>query len=619
MVITASRIATEDADATFATEVHSREDIERSGASSLFDYLARNTSVQVRPRYGNSMAPAIDVRGYGLGDGYQNVVISIDGRRMNNIDMTPQLVGSIPLSDIERIEITKGSGSVIYGDGAMAGSIQIITKPRSGASVSGYLGSDDSRGASVSVGAVHKRLSVSAALDHATTDGAKDPDSSGHTNESESNTWRAALSGKPLDGLELEAKASHTYFDTRYVGKLTNAEFRRDPAQDTGSDYTWQQVSEDVWGLGAEFELADGVKLRYSHSELERDSVFVNSGYATQVDSTYDEISAHGAFGPLELVVGWQSNDSERMTLSNRARTAKKNDAAYIQANATLGALTLSAGGRREVVSYSHKPLGAVGISDDHKLYAWDIGANVGITDAWTVFANYNSAYQAPDVDRFFRTNFSTGVANFNGFIEPAEVKTFNLGTHWTGAGHRIKANVFHARLKNEIYYDQGNFTNTNLDRSHKYGFEFQDHWQLTQTVAGVLNYTWVRAKIDREDGGNGAYDGKDLPGVPTHGLLIGGDWQFSERSNIRLTHTWRSQTWAIGDFENNNNQKQGAYNSTDVLYRYEVKALGAKRLMATLGVNNLFEARNGIWTRDDSIYPTDFKRTWRIGVQADF
>ena len=68
------------------------------------------------------------MRGFGLNQGYRSLVITVDGRRLNNIDLSPQNLSSVPLGNIERIEITKGSGSVIYGDSAMAGAIHIFTK-----------------------------------------------------------------------------------------------------------------------------------------------------------------------------------------------------------------------------------------------------------------------------------------------------------------------------------------------------------------------------------------------------------------------------------------------------------------------------------------------------------
>ena len=80
------------------------------------------------------------MRGYGSENGFQNIVITVDGQRLNNIDLSPQLIGAIPLGNIERIEISKGSGSVVYGDGAMAGAIQIYTKNKTGVTVSSSLG-----------------------------------------------------------------------------------------------------------------------------------------------------------------------------------------------------------------------------------------------------------------------------------------------------------------------------------------------------------------------------------------------------------------------------------------------------------------------------------------------
>jgi len=37
-------------------------------------------------------------------------------------------VGKISIDNIERIEVVKGSGSLLYGSGAMAGTVNIITK-----------------------------------------------------------------------------------------------------------------------------------------------------------------------------------------------------------------------------------------------------------------------------------------------------------------------------------------------------------------------------------------------------------------------------------------------------------------------------------------------------------
>jgi len=118
VIVTANGLPTKDSDATYASEVHDRAMIEASGAASLYDYLARNTSLNVMPGYGNKNAPLLDMRGYGTEAGFQNLVVVVDGYRLNNIDQAPAYLGGVPLEAVESIEISKGSGSVLFGDGA---------------------------------------------------------------------------------------------------------------------------------------------------------------------------------------------------------------------------------------------------------------------------------------------------------------------------------------------------------------------------------------------------------------------------------------------------------------------------------------------------------------------
>ena len=128
VIVSATKIKTKDTKATYASEVYTRENIEQSGAVSLYEFLNQNTSIPVMPSYGNKFNQLIDMRGFGLTDGFKNVAIIVNGRRFNNIESVPQQLSDIGINNIQRIEITKGSGSVVRGDGATGGSIQIYTR-----------------------------------------------------------------------------------------------------------------------------------------------------------------------------------------------------------------------------------------------------------------------------------------------------------------------------------------------------------------------------------------------------------------------------------------------------------------------------------------------------------
>ena len=613
VVVSATRVDMQDQDAPYASEVHTREDIERSGVSSLYEYLAQQTSLQVTPSYGNRYTPQISMRGYGNANGHQNVVISVDGRRLNNIDMAPQLIGSISVADVERIEITKGSGSVLYGDGATAGTIQIYTKAREGVSLDAYAGNYGARGAVASAGIVRDRFDLSATLDHSRFGGFSDKDPSGHRDQSEANTWRFAAGGKPIDALRLDFEAGASRIDTRYPSSLSLTQFQTDPGMNKGRNYTRQKLDTDHWSLGADYALNPEWRLSAQHHDEDKMSKYPVSGWTSDYRYLSDEIALQFSRGGLALNAGVHRFDGERS--QSDSVTTKENLGWYVQGQYALDALTLSGGVRRERVEYAYKPDAGKSLDADDSLTSWEVGANYRIDPALSVFATYSDAFLTPDIDRFFSTDWDTYEVIFNGFIEPAQARTVTVGLNHLTDRNRLKLSVFHARLENEIYLEPISYMNTNIDKSHKYGVEVQDSLQITPNVTGLVNYAWTRAIIDREADGGGAYDGKELPGVSRHSLVAGFNVRVTDKGNLNLSHTWRSKAWAADDFDNDNMQKQRAYQSTDVAYRHRL----TKEAEVYAAVTNFFDRENGLWVRDDAIYPIDFERTWKVGARVTF
>ncbi len=69
----------------------------------------------------------LDLRGFGTNSS-QNLVILVDGVRMNENELAGAVLSSIPVDTVERIEITRGGSSVLYGEGATGGVINIFTR-----------------------------------------------------------------------------------------------------------------------------------------------------------------------------------------------------------------------------------------------------------------------------------------------------------------------------------------------------------------------------------------------------------------------------------------------------------------------------------------------------------
>lgn len=617
IVVTATRIPTPDVLAPFASEVHTRAMIDDSGASTLYDYLSHHTSLQVSPSYGNRFAPRLDMRGYGIGDGYQNIVVTVDGRRLNNIDMTAPLLGAIALDDVERIEITKGSGSVMFGDGATAGSIQIYTRAHRGVSVRAEAGNHGQHAVAAAAGMATDVVSLSASADYAGSDGFGQAAPDGHTDAASDRNLRGALVITPSERLRVTADLASTHIDARYPSPLTMAQFRADPSQ-VGSNpwvapanaYTHQAFDTDTWGVGAELELAAGWRLSFRHDGEDKLSDYVS--YGSRYDYAYgqNDLALRYQGNKVDLAAGLQSFDGSRRGSSDR--TSKDNAGGYLQGQYHWDAVTVSAGARRERVAYTYQPDGGAANRAEHRLAGWDMGLNQQLSERLSWFANLDRAFQAPDIDRFFDWG-----GTFNSFIAPATSRTLNLGLNHVTPGNRLKLTVFRANLDNEIYYYSiGPWSgyNTNLDKTHKYGLEVQESSRIGEALGVGLIYAYTRAVIDREDAGAGAFDGKDLPGVPRHAVTLNVDYRFTPRTDVQVTHVWRSPAWAETDFANSNSQRQPAYQSTDVVLRHR---RGSLEWFAA--VDNLFAHKNGLLVDDDAIYPVNFTRAWRLGMKASF
>lgn len=163
MLITSARQAEPRAQATAASTVFTRADIERLQASSVPELLRRVPGVQVSSAGG---VPSLSLRGTGTAQ----TLVLVDGQRIASATSGFARLDYLAIDNIERVEVIRGPRSSLYGADAIGGVIQIFTRDgKSGINPEVRLaaGSDQTfqRSLSLAAGTEQTRIHLGASLD----------------------------------------------------------------------------------------------------------------------------------------------------------------------------------------------------------------------------------------------------------------------------------------------------------------------------------------------------------------------------------------------------------------------------------------------------------------------
>ncbi|MBL8012640.1 MAG: TonB-dependent receptor, partial [Candidatus Omnitrophica bacterium] len=130
VVVTPNRYDINDAQAPSYITVIDNEEIQESNARTVSELLRGVPGVLVTDN-GTAKSAIVDIRGSG-GTAPSNVLVLVNSRKVNPVDISGPDWLQIPKDSVERIEIVRGSGTVLYGDNAVGGVVNIITKKGEG-------------------------------------------------------------------------------------------------------------------------------------------------------------------------------------------------------------------------------------------------------------------------------------------------------------------------------------------------------------------------------------------------------------------------------------------------------------------------------------------------------
>jgi len=210
IVVTATRTPRAVKDLSATVSVITEEEIDAQNANSAPDLLMTLPGVFVE-KTGSFGRSDIDIRG--VGDRGRKVMILVDGRPVKMGLFGCTITHSLPLNNVERIEVVRGPASVLYGSDALGGVINILTKKAEGGFLSDLrlaYGSHNTRQGRVRHGGKIDRFDYFLTGDYRDSDGHLEnsayegKDLTGRLGYQLTDWLNVALSGKYFDGYKEE-------------------------------------------------------------------------------------------------------------------------------------------------------------------------------------------------------------------------------------------------------------------------------------------------------------------------------------------------------------------------------------------------------------------------------
>jgi len=618
VVVTATRSTEEVRKVPANVSVITAKDIEKSGATTIPEVLDKLESIQFRSYSGNAAQSVIDLRGFGGDNPFGKTLIMLDGRRMNRTDMSGINWLQIPLNDIDRIEVVRGASSVLYGDAAIGGVINIITKkgggkPKFDASViAGSYGLHDER-----VGMTGSEDKWTYALTGENNFNAGYRERSKFTSQG----GGLNLGYYASDLLDISLGLSFNKTDYQMPGYLTKDQIAQNPRQfqnappslfsiatpdDSGADKYTNANLGIKYILGAFGEI--DINLLYGSKDIQSDLMSWYQFSNTRTDTyavTPKYILAKEIFGfgnKLVLGLDYYHEPYKKDFYSTRERTSKKSWADltrdslgyYIRDEfSLLKSLILSVGYRQERATIDGSNTDAVTPSNNffdqqgtYHAEAYEAGLTWLFGKKSKVYGKYSTVYRIPFVDEVAFFNGYSGGLNFNTNLDKEKGVSMEVGAEVYPLDNlKIGLTVYRIDMEDEIsFFATGLFTgyNKNLDKTRHDGVEISLSYLWEKLFKVYGNFAYHKATFE-----NGAFNGKELPLVPNRIVNAGVEIYLPFDLMLRPELRYVSDAFLSQDNNNISTDKLDGYTIYNVFLFYR-PTFGKLKFTAFVGVENL-------------------------------
>lgn len=429
IVVTATRTPTPVRELLNDISVITQEDIQRSGQTSLPELLRTQPGIEFTANGGAGTSSSVFIRGANA----NHTLVLIDGMRINSVTNGTTALEKIPLAQIDRIEILRGSGSALYGSEAIGGVIQIFTKTgdakpgwHAGAGIGSHHLYDAALGGSMGSGAT--RFSIETA--HQSTG------SFSAIGNAKNSSYNA--DNDPYRNTSVSAKLSH----------------RLNEHHEFGATGFYSKGATHYDASPASFDSRNKQTLA-AYGFYSRDRFLPDWQSQVQIGASYDDLRTAGSTGWSQIrtdqdQLSWQ-NDFD--TRAGRFTLGTEHDWQRVTSN-TVYTLT-----KRTVHSYFAGYQGRYGDhsmqlhvrNDDNSQFGKHSTGSAAygyqLAKAWRASASIGTAFRAPTFNELYYPNFG------NSNLQPETARNREAALHYDQGAHHASAVYFDNRIHNLIAY----------------------------------------------------------------------------------------------------------------------------------------------------------------------
>ena len=617
VTITGPRFESDPALRPIGATVISAEEIRNAGASNVNEAIRKVGGVYGRQSLDASPDFGLDLRGFGANSS-QNFVVMVDGVRMSENELGGSVLSTIPIDLVERIEIIRGGASVLFGEGATGGVIQVVTKRPASNSARGSIvaeaGQFKERMLSASAARAWDAFSLDAAVTRQKTDNYRRHNAYDLSSANVGAQW--AYSGGRI-GVRVERALS----ESEFAGALSMDQFNADPRRslnmlDNGTleaNRSSAFIEQRVGGVELAAELSRRSKRMvsdYYYPDLSRG---VYDSHQTQFSPRMRMLTRlDGLIN--ELVAGIDLTRWERDVTYSFSRTGdrQKSKAVYVRDELKWSAAyngRLAVGARRETFDKDSVQLmySAPGEHASQSLNAWEVQGSVDVIPQVNLYAKLGRSFRVPNADE-------NGYRFSLGLLKIQTSRDLEAGVTAGDSARSVTARVFRHALDNEIFYDPllngGYGANTNLDPTEREGVEVDAQTAIAAGWHANAHYQHVKARFTE-----GQYSGREMVLVPKNVFSARLSWLPGDGQSADVGVQYVSSQRYGNDFTNSCATRVPSYHTFDARY---ARKLGAWEL-ALAGLNladkryfsNAFSCAGGI-------YPSD-ARQLKLSARYDF